>query len=53
MKSGRDERDYLKEIGHRVTDIVVESAFLPEAEREKYVEKHVVDLKEAELAGLS
>ena len=49
----RDERDYLKEIGHRVTDIVVESAFLTEAEREKYVEKHVVDLKETELAGLS
>ena len=50
--SGRDERDYLSEIAHRVTDIVLESAFLPEADRERYVAKHVTALKEAELAKL-
>ena len=49
----RDDRDYMMEIAHRVTDIVLESAFLPEAEREKYVMKHVIGLKEAELAKYS
>ena len=43
----------MKEIAHRVTDIVLESAFLPEAEREMYVTEHVVALKEAELAKIS
>ena len=47
--AGRDDRDYMKEIGHRVTDIVLESASLPEAERKKYVEEHVVALKQIEL----
>ena len=51
--AGRDDRDYMKEIGHRVTDIVLESASLPEAEREKYVEEHVVALKQTELAKFS
>ena len=51
--AGRDDRDYMKEIAHRVTDIVLASADLPEAGREKFVAKHVIALKEAELAKLS